>query len=174
MRVRRAAGGFRFRPVHGNAIMTYKMRSSLAALGTMLFVCGSAAPKVRKAQLPVPAQIIIGRRTFFDFGPPFNYYEVLSLRSSGLNTLIQRIRVTPSGDACIRPAKIESAAASINEALPDLLDHSRNIRMDVLDRDMFDPHPITPQHTSWTMALLRRLDAALGGSVLDLPAFTVS
>lgn len=53
-------------------------------------------------------------------------------------------------------------------------DHSRNIRMDVLDRDMFDPHPMTPQHTSWTMALLRRLDAALGDSVLDQPAFTLS
>lgn len=53
-------------------------------------------------------------------------------------------------------------------------DQNRDIRMDVLDRDMFDPHPNTPQHTSWTMALLRRLDATLGGNVLDEPAFSVS
>lgn len=160
-------------------------RSSWAALGIMLLICGSAASKVRKVQLSQPDQLIIGRRTFFDFGPPFNYYEVLSLRSSGLNTSIQRIRVTPSADACTRPATVEVVTASINETLQHLLggtnpcsipekdlrrelkrckrclvfsgaevvmqvlcgDHSRNIRMDVLDRDMFDPHPMTRPST---------------------------
>jgi periplasmic protein TonB len=46
--------------------------------------------------------------------------------------------------------------------------------MDILDRDMFDPHPNTPEHTSWTVALLGRLDKALGNSVMDRPIFSVS
>lgn len=43
---------------------------------------------------------------------------------------------------------------------------SRRIRIDILNRDMFDPQAGTPEHTSWTMALLGRLDRALGSSRL--------
>jgi Gram-negative bacterial TonB protein C-terminal len=46
--------------------------------------------------------------------------------------------------------------------------------MDILDRDMFDPHPDTPERTSWTMTLLGRLDKLLGSAVIDRPAFTLS
>jgi hypothetical protein len=50
----------------------------------------------------------------------------------------------------------------------------RRIRMDILDRDMFDPHPVTPEHTSWTMGILGRLDLALGSTIMNRPAFTLS
>jgi Gram-negative bacterial TonB protein C-terminal len=46
---------------------------------------------------------------------------------------------------------------------------TRLIRSDVLDRDMFDPAPHTPTHTSWTMRLLARLQEPLGAGVLDQP-----
>ena len=46
--------------------------------------------------------------------------------------------------------------------------------MDILDRDMFDPHAGTPEHTSWTMALLGRLDWALGSNIMERPAFKLS
>lgn len=51
---------------------------------------------------------------------------------------------------------------------------SRRIRIDILNRDMFDPHAGTPEHTSWTMALLGRLDRALGSNIMERPAFTLS
>lgn len=47
----------------------------------------------------------------------------------------------------------------------------RLIRSDILDRDMFDPSPKTPEHTSWTIRLLGRLDAAMGAGVLERPMF---
>jgi hypothetical protein len=50
----------------------------------------------------------------------------------------------------------------------------RRIRMDILDRDMFDPAPATPEHTSWTMNLLGKLDQALGNNVMDKPMFSVA
>jgi len=50
----------------------------------------------------------------------------------------------------------------------------RIIRADILDKDMFDPAPNTPAHTSWTMQLLSRLDSAVGPGVLERPMFTVS
>ncbi len=51
----------------------------------------------------------------------------------------------------------------------------RIIRADILDRDMFDAAPNTPENTSWTMRLLERLDQAIGGpGVLDKPLFPIS
>jgi hypothetical protein len=44
---------------------------------------------------------------------------------------------------------------------------TRLIRSDILDRDMFDPTTKTPEHTSWTIALLRRLDSVVGPGVID-------
>jgi hypothetical protein len=46
--------------------------------------------------------------------------------------------------------------------------------MDILDRDLFDPNPTTPHHTSWTMALLGRIDKVMGAGVLDRPIFQLS
>lgn len=46
---------------------------------------------------------------------------------------------------------------------------TRLIRAEVLDRDMFATNPKTPQYTSWTMALLKRLEDAVGPGVLDEP-----
>jgi hypothetical protein len=46
--------------------------------------------------------------------------------------------------------------------------------MDILDRDIFDPNARTPQHTSWTMGLMGRLDGAVGNTVMDRPAFSLT
>jgi hypothetical protein len=45
--------------------------------------------------------------------------------------------------------------------------HTRLIRSDILDKDMFDKARNTPEHTSWTMKLLQRLDSAVGLSVFE-------
>jgi TonB-like protein len=48
----------------------------------------------------------------------------------------------------------------------------RRIRADILDRDLFDKSPNTPEHTSWTMNVLSQLDDALGPGALDKPIFS--
>jgi hypothetical protein len=53
-------------------------------------------------------------------------------------------------------------------------DQTRLIRMDILDRDMFDPAPKTPGHTSWTMTLMGRLDQTVGHSVMEPPVFALA
>jgi hypothetical protein len=47
------------------------------------------------------------------------------------------------------------------------------IRSDILDRDMFDPIPNTPEHTARTMRLLQRLDDAIGPGVMEKPIFPI-
>jgi hypothetical protein len=154
-------------------------------------------------------EFVIGRHTFFDFGPPNDYYEILIVSSSTNGSSVERITLTPAVDACWLPAKVEVTSASITSSPGELLgtpdpcaipekelrrelkrckhclvfsganiamqvqcgSQTRILRSDILDKDMFDPNPNTPKHTSWTMQLLARLDQALGPGVMEKPIF---
>jgi TonB family protein len=63
----------------------------------------------------------IGRHTFFDFGPPSDYYEVFWVRSDDNRREVERITVTPPGDRCTQPATVQIATASIDESVSSLL-----------------------------------------------------
>ena len=171
-----------------------------------------ALAQERGATTAQPTRFEIGRHTFIDVGPPFDYYELLIVRSAENGTSIERITLTPAGDVCFSPAKYEMADGSVTETIPALLgktnpckipekelrhelkrrkkgrvfsgaevvmqvqcgNQTRIIRSDVLDRDMFNPAARIPQHTSWTMELLKRLDQPVGPGVLDKPIFATS
>jgi hypothetical protein len=186
------------------------MRCNVVAIAFLLIGIPAQAqePQPRSMQ---PSQFEIGRRIFFDFGPPFNFYELFVVRPTTNATSIERITLTPPVDECIAPAKLETASASISESIPELLGkdpcaipekhlrrelkrckkclvfsganvalqvqcgaQARLIRSDILDRDMFDPAANTPEQTSWTMQLLKRLDQAVGPGVMDRPVFPTS
>ena len=153
----------------------------------------------------------LGRHTFFDFGPPTDFYELFLVRPTATGTGIERITLTPAGDACTQPAHIEVASAEMKESIPSLLNnadpcaipekelsrelhrckhcavysgadvamqlecrtHTRIIRSEILDKDMFDPRTRTPEHTSWTMGLLTKLDQTLGPDVMNRPVFQI-
>lgn len=159
-----------------------------------------------------PADVVIGRHTFFDFGNPHEFYEVVALRpAEGGGTAIERVQVTPPGQRCVQPAAVEVATRTVGASVAELLGGQnpcaipekalrrerkrckdclvfsgvnvvmqvrcgadvRRIRMDVLDRDLFDAKLRTPEHTSWTMGVLGRVDAVLGGTVMQRPMFAL-
>lgn len=186
------------------------MRSGVA-ICAFLILANCALAQEHVASVAPPNQFEIARRTFFDFGPPFDYYELFFVRPTSTGASIERITLTPPADHCASSAKLEAASGSINESIEKLLgrtnpcsipekelrrelkrckkclvfsgatvviqvqcgSQTRLIRADVLDKDMFDPAANTPQHTSWTMTLLERLDHAVGPGVMDKPMFAV-
>jgi hypothetical protein len=177
----------------------------------VLVLCNPAKPQKHPVSSPQPNQFEIGRHTFFDFGPPTDFYELFIVRPTANGTSINRITLTPPGNVCIAPAKLETASASISAPPTGLLGstnpctipekalrrelkrcknclvfsgaevvmqvqcgtQTRRIRSDILDRDMFDVAPKTPEHTSWTMRLLQRMDSAVGPGVMDKPMFPI-
>lgn len=178
--------------------------------GVAVFGIAVGTLRAGKTEPPRPDHFLIGRRTYFDFGPPSEFYEVFSARTAGDGgTLIERIQLTPPGDLCTQSAMVETATASIKESVSELLgktnpcaipardlnreikrcknclhfsgadvvmqvacgSENRRIRMEVLDKDMFDANAGTPEHTSWTMKLLGRLDRVLGSTIMDRPIF---
>jgi hypothetical protein len=96
------------------------MRFFSFILSAVLFLPTAAAQKDGIAR-PELDRFEIGRHTFFDFGPPFDFYELLLVRSTGSGSVIQRIVLTPPGNACFAPAKIETASASLTESVSTLL-----------------------------------------------------
>jgi hypothetical protein len=69
----------------------------------------------------MPNQFEIAQHTFFDFGPPNDFYELFFIRPTESGTSIERITLTPPGNACIQPATIETQSASIGESIATLL-----------------------------------------------------
>jgi len=93
--------------------------------GTVIFAIAILAAMVPLHERPLsptqPDAFVIGVQTFFDFGPPFNYYEIFLVHPNGNGSSLVRIALTPPGDACLIPTKIEVASTSVAEAPSALL-----------------------------------------------------
>lgn len=181
------------------------------AICAALVLCGSALAQEPRLNSKKPTEFEIARRTFFDFGPPFDYYELFLVRPTASGSSVERIILTPPGAPCMASAKVETVSKPLSESVEALLGRSnpcdipenelrrelkrcknclvfsgatvvmqvqcgtrtRLIRAEILDKDMFDRTPSTPEHTSWTMALLSRLDQAVGPGVMEKPMFAL-
>jgi hypothetical protein len=181
------------------------------AIGFILLINGTSIAQRHKSEEQFPTEVVIGRDSFIDIGPPFNYYDLTFLRSEGEKTDVERISLTPPADACYPRAEIAIAHISLSESLSSVLQGTnpctipekalnaelkrrnkgsvfsgmnvsiqvectgglRVIRADILDRDIFDAHPNTPQYTAWSRTLFDKLDKATGDHPWDKPIFTV-
>jgi len=160
-------------------------------------------------RVSLPDKLVIARHSFIDIGPPNDFYELISVTRAQDGLAVERILVTPEGQACVQPAKAESRTAILHEPMEEFL-HAKNpctipekdlhreqkrckhcltfsgvnvtmlancggrerkIRMDILDRDLFDAHAATPENTSWTVRLLNEIDKVTGTGGLEQPIF---
>ena len=71
----------------------------------------------------MPEELAVGRHTFMDFGPPFDYYEIILVRPDASGLLIRRILLTPAGAACVQPATVEVSRAHISESISYVLEN---------------------------------------------------
>ncbi len=95
----------------------------LACIAILLAFCAAPQAQNKKAGAGgLPDQFEIGRRTYFDFGPPFNYYEIFVVRPAADGTsTVARVLLTPQGMNCMVPAKAEFAWARLDASVADLL-----------------------------------------------------
>jgi TonB family protein len=81
-----------------------------------LFVlpCGCATFAEDGQTVPsLPDRFLIARHTFIDVGPPNDFYEIISVRGTGSGTTIERVTLTPVGDACIQSPTVEMVSSAI-------------------------------------------------------------
>ena len=70
----------------------------------------------------MPERLLIARHTFVDFGPPTDFYEIISIRPTASGLFLERVTLTPAADACVRPATVEIASSPIPDSLSALLE----------------------------------------------------
>lgn len=73
-----------------------------------------------KPPASIPTKFEVGRHTFFDFGPPFDYYEIIVVRPVSNGSSLERVLLTPSA-GCFQPAKIEVGSGSLSQTVSELL-----------------------------------------------------
>ena len=87
------------------------------------FALGTLAFSKDQKTLALPDQFEIGRHTFFDFGPPFDYYELFLVRPMGNAASIEKIMLTPAGNVPAT-AMVEVASAVVKESVASFLGSS--------------------------------------------------
>jgi TonB family protein len=87
------------------------MRIALLVAAILPFCATSAQSQTHKEQWPHNFEI--GVRTFFDFGPPFDYYDIFLVKENQTGIAVQRLILTPAADECFAPATIKKAAATL-------------------------------------------------------------
>ena len=70
----------------------------------------------------MPGGFLIARHTFIDVGPPNDFYEIISVRGTSTGTAVERVTLTPAGDACIQRPTVEVAVSSIPDPVGVLLE----------------------------------------------------
>ena len=96
------------------------MRIVLAS-GLALVFCSACIAQRHKHPEPFPTELVIGRDSFIDIGPPFNYYDLTFLHSDGERTEVERVSFTPPADTCYPRAEIETAHVKLNESIASML-----------------------------------------------------
>jgi TonB family protein len=86
-----------------------------STIGLFVLLCGTTAfAKDGQTVSSVPDRFIIARHTFIDVGPLNDFYEIISVRGTSTNrTTVERVTLTPAGDACIQPPTVEMAMSEI-------------------------------------------------------------
>jgi len=96
------------------------MRKSLKCVGIFLFGCGICTAQGPNVEMP--DRIVIARDTFWDFGPPFSYYDLIQIKTNLNGVAINQVLVTPHGQACLQPATVEERSAVLHKAMSELLE----------------------------------------------------
>ena len=99
------------------AAMTWK---SFQSAGIILLLCGSCA--AQSGNVSMPDSLVIARDTFWDIGPPFNFYDLIQIMKKDDGLAVDQVLVTPHGQACVQPATVEERSIILHKTMSDLLE----------------------------------------------------
>jgi len=97
------------------------MQFSAILLVALLCGCSTFAEDA-STQRSAPKRFLIARHTFIDVGPPNDFYEIISVRGTSTATTVEKVTLTPAGDACIQPPTVEAATFAIPDPISVVLE----------------------------------------------------
>ena len=85
----------------------------------LLWASGISEAQSKSAALP--DSLVIARDTFWDMGPPNDYYDLIQITKTSDGLALDQVLVTPHGQACLQPATVEERSASLHKTMSELL-----------------------------------------------------
>ena len=70
----------------------------------------------------MPESLVIARDTFWDMGPPLDYYDLIQITKTTDGLSLDQVLVTPHGQACLQPATVDERSAVLHKTMSELLD----------------------------------------------------
>lgn len=102
------------------SIIAAMIRKTFQSAGIALLLCGACA--AQRGNVSMPDSLVIARDTFWDFGPPFDYYDLIQVTKTVDGLAVDQVRVTPHGQACWQPATVEERSVILHKTMSDLLE----------------------------------------------------
>ena len=95
------------------------MWRSFQSAGIVLLLCGIC--EAQSGSVVGPDGLVVARHSFIDVGPPFDFYEVIRVKSEGAGLDVERALVTPLGPTCGPLATVVVTGGSLHESMAELL-----------------------------------------------------
>ena len=103
----------------GGTIAGVNPRHALV-VAILVSACSISAAQSKSAAMP--EGIVIARDTFWDFGPPFSYYDLIQVTKTSDGLSLDQVLVTPHGQACLQPATVEERSVVLHKTMSELLE----------------------------------------------------
>ena len=86
-----------------------------------VFLISASLSNAQKHDKDFPGSIVIARNTYFDVGPPFDFYEVFTVDEVPGGLTVERAIISPAGDACTQPPSVRIQTAKLQSSMAALL-----------------------------------------------------
>jgi len=103
----------------GGTIAAVNPKRVIAA-ALMAWSCGISAAQSKI--VPMPESLVIARDTFWDIGPPNEYYDLIQITKTSDGLALDQVLVTPHGQACLQPATVEERSVVLHKTMSELLE----------------------------------------------------
>jgi hypothetical protein len=97
------------------------MRASHSILLALLFFPGAAASGQESTKSIEGPGFVVGVNTYFDFGPPFNYYDIFVVTPTPQGSKVGKFTLTPLVHKCYAPEKTEYVEKTTKLSVKELL-----------------------------------------------------
>ena len=121
----------------------------IASLWLTFALVGQAPATARS----LPSSVTIARHSYFDFGPPFDHYDIASIRATESGVEIERFKLEPEGLQCINPPTMQTGRVEVPRSLAEILQNQNPCAMPLKELRRKEKKPKGPHFSGALLAL---------------------
>ena len=109
--------------------------------------------EVRPRRVRFRQSVTIARHAYFDFGPPFDHYDIASIRATESGVEIERFKLEPEGIPCVSPPTMQTGRVELARSLAEILQNQNPCAMPLKELRRKEKKPRGPHFSGAHLAL---------------------